>query len=619
MTDFAIPPDKARSPQRWWSRAAMPSRRFVARGLYAKAAFVFVPAAFLATAAFALVVWVEAEAIEQLHGKTLEQIVDIAVIDVNAHLRNGVTDAGFLADDRTLRQWLETGGVANRQRLEEQLVEFLGHKPQYNSARLLDIAGQEVLRVDVNAAGQPVALAQHLLQDKASRYYFEETIGLPDGNFYISRLDLNVERGVIEVPIRPTLRFAAPVFHPSGERRGVLVLNYNARDLLEDLRRKAIGRGGEVWLIDEAGYWLLGPDPTVEWAFMYHDRQSLSFAAAHGAAWEAMRNAKELVGAASTATGEFAFAAVDRTLAAGNPGRATRPRWYAVAFLSPERAKSNANSPLLAETVVWAGTLVLFAAASLAIGSQWQRRSVSEAKVRDLAHQLETDNMALASVNRELEAFSYSVSHDLRTPLRSIDGFSLALYEDYGDTLDPEGRRYLERIRLAAQRMGHLIDDLLGLARVTTTDIRPTPIDVTQLARTVVDAVESPHPVRWTIEPGMPAVADAGLLQILLENLLGNAVKFTAKADHAEISVGRRGRGADTVFFVADNGAGFDMEHAGRLFGAFQRLHADTYPGTGIGLATAQRIVSRHGGRIWAEASPDLGATFFFTLGKPGP
>ncbi len=224
----------------------------------------------------------------------------------------------------------------------------------------------------------------------------------------------------------------------------------------------------------------------------------------------------------------------------------------------------------------------------------------------------------LEAANQELEAFSYSVSHDLRAPLRSIDGFSQALLEDYGDRPDEPGRGYLGRVRAAAQRMAELIDDLLHLARVTRAELRPEVVDLSALAEAAADQLQKSAPgraVELVIRPGIRGRGDRRLLQIALENLLGNAWKFTAGRDPARIEFGITEADGQPAYFVRDNGVGFDMAYAGKLFGAFQRLHgAQEFEGTGIGLATVQRIVHRHGGRVWAEAAVDRGATFYFTL-----
>ena len=232
-------------------------------------------------------------------------------------------------------------------------------------------------------------------------------------------------------------------------------------------------------------------------------------------------------------------------------------------------------------------------------------------------------NAELNAANHELEAFSYSVSHDLRAPLRSIDGFSLALLEDYSDKLDDEGKKHLQRVRIATQRMGALIDDLLSLSRVTRSTIKLEKVNLSAVASEVADKLRESQPARQIevrIESGLKATADAQLVRIALENLLGNAWKFTAKKRAARVEFGKSRANGSSAYFIRDNGAGFDPAYSERLFGAFQRLHSTSeFPGTGIGLATVQRIVHRHGGRIWAESTVGQGATFYFTLPEAKP
>jgi signal transduction histidine kinase len=234
--------------------------------------------------------------------------------------------------------------------------------------------------------------------------------------------------------------------------------------------------------------------------------------------------------------------------------------------------------------------------------------------------QVQRVNTELLATNKELEAFSYSVSHDLRAPLRSIDGFSQALLEDCAAALDEQGKSYLHRVRAAAQRMGSLIDDFLNLAKVTRTEIHLERLSISNLARSVAAELRKTQPERqvdFQIEDGLEATVDSRLLRIVLENLLGNAWKFTSKRAQAHIELGAAQPNGVLAYFVRDNGAGFDASYADRLFGAFQRLHAITeFPGTGVGLATVQRIIQRHGGRVWAEGAVDRGATFYFTLAE---
>ena len=232
--------------------------------------------------------------------------------------------------------------------------------------------------------------------------------------------------------------------------------------------------------------------------------------------------------------------------------------------------------------------------------------------------QLRQTRDKLQIANQELESFSYSVSHDLRAPLRAIDGFSRIVLEDYSNKLDADGKDSLQRVRAASQRMGHLIDDLLQLSRLTRAEMRHAPVDLSALARAVADELQKNEPERraeFVIEPNLIVRADASLMRAALENLLGNAWKFTGKQADARIEFGMTTRRGAPAFFVRDNGAGFDMAYANKLFGAFQRLHrAADFPGTGIGLATVQRIIHRHGGRVWAEGETNRGATFYFSL-----
>lgn len=295
---------------------------------------------------------------------------------------------------------------------------------------------------------------------------------------------------------------------------------------------------------------------------------------------------------------------------------------------SQETVKFEYSLPIASKQIWFAASISPLSADSVV----WVARDITEQKqaveaIRTLNARLEQRvadrTRSLAAANKELEAFSYSVSHDLRSPLRRINGFSRILLEDYAKTLDANGQHYLQRILVATERMGQMIDDLLALSRLTRSEICASSVNLSAIAQTVVrelQAGDRHRQVKIAIGQNIIAYGDPRLLQIVLENLLGNAWKYTLEHRQPQIEFGTKAENNESVYFVRDNGAGFDMAYADKLFAPFQRLHSATeFEGTGIGLATVQRIIHRHGGRVWAEAAIDRGATFYFSLPNTAP
>lgn len=596
----------------------------VSTGVLWRATLIFLPLALAAIAVMLLLYRAQSDA-SLTSTKTSEQkSVEVAQQRFVATLATVVSDIRYLAQDPTLRRWLADDNPTTWADVGEEYLAFVSTKGLYDKVRFIDLTGRERVRANWNK-GEPRRVPEDELQDKAVRYFIRETLKLKAGDIYVSPFDLNVEHDQIEQPINPAIRFSTLVFDMSGIPRGMIVLNYLGQRILDRILSMSTPGRNQLWLLNEEGYWLLGPSREVEWSFMYPEREQHGLPASYPDAWARIQSGPGS-GQFTTDAGLFTYVTLPRELTGSVAGGAVEPdsqaprlpAWTMIAFTSQAVLQADLaplRQRLMIATLV---LLLLFAVASGFLALYWEARRSAEEQMKALNERLARDNAELDALNKELESFSYSVSHDLRAPLRAIDGFSQALAEDYADRLDAEGHAYLTRVRQAAQRMGLLIDDLLSLARVTRTDVAREEVDLTDMAGKIMQELQRATPARHvesTIAPGLRAHADARLMRVALDNLLGNAWKFTGGRDPARIEFGIESVGGERAFYVRDNGAGFDMTYASKLFGAFQRLHdATRFPGTGVGLATVQRIIRKHGGRIWAQAKPNEGAVFYFTL-----
>ncbi len=417
------------------------------------------------------------------------------------------------------------------------------------------------------------------------------------------------------VPRLKVFAVAVPVKNATGGVVGILVLQIRVESLLEWVEAVGIGPDGFIYIVDSKGQ--------VAFHSKHRNREGIVDLSGMPVVERLRREGHGV---------ETEFDPVERedsiVAYAAVPGYG----WGVVAQ-QPTRAALGlmVRDEQLRQLLTGYGLILLLCAAAIFLASRIaiaRRRSEEDHRMKAELEQRVVERTAeLEVANKELEAFSYSVSHDLRAPLRSIDGFGQALLEDCANRLDDQGRHYLQRIRGSTQRMGQLIDDLLKLSRAARAEIRREPVDLSQMGQAVIAELRRAEPDRQVelhMQDGMIADGDLRLLRIVLENLLSNAWKFTSRTARARIEMASFPDGTGGhAYYVRDNGVGFEMAYVDKLFGTFQRLHTPAdFPGTGIGLATVQRIIHRHGGRAWAESEMGKGANFYFTLGpfsRPSP
>lgn len=669
----------------------------------------------------------------EIFGKFYTQDIQVAIKDLRQ-----------LADGDGLQAYL-IGGKSEDLARAVHRAQFVSQlNPDYDKVRFLDEHGQEIIRVNANGGVVP----PDQMQNKADRPFFQESVGLDAGKFYISAFDLNVEHGQIEQPYKPTIRVACPVFDRNGRRCGIYVINYLGGNILNRLASFAPQYKQRLRILNAQGYWLKGAQPDQEWGFMLPDRAGFTMAKTDPVLWAKVAGNPE--GQTPHDGGYYSwYRIVPAQFATGGPEVVADDSYIVIAsdlsakewwdyfavlrqaflivtiillavlclgwlfYLSHRQARrvlreNEKRSQLMLDAIkdysiimldssghviswntgaqrikgydaeeimgqhfsrfypleavqqgipqkllkeaatrgrvdnegwrvrkdgsrFW-GSVVITAirneqeklAGFVKIARDLTERKKNDEKIRMLNEELKLRADLQEAANKELEAFSYSVSHDLRAPLRHIHGFVEMLQKSPALQSDEKSKRHMNVIARAARDMGLLIDDLLAFSRTGRAEMHPVKIDFRDMIDQIILELEmetAGRKVTWDIRLLSMVMGDPTLLRLVWVNLIANALKYSRPRAETKIEIGsienspENKEGRDAVFYIRDNGVGFDMQYTSKLFGVFQRLHrSEDFEGTGIGLANVQRIISRHGGRVWAESKVDAGATFYFSL-----
>ncbi len=585
---------------------------------------IFLPVALILLGLLGFVYLAEVRSEARIVESTEQKLLDSLQRMLAGDMREVMADVLILANHHGLQE-LIAGDPEHRHLLERDFLNFSRHKALYDQIRYLDETGMEVVRVNYNQ-GSPGIVPEQRLQNKGRRYYFTDAFALKPGQIFASPLDLNIEQGVIEQPLKPMLRIATPVSNTEGKKRGIVLVNYLGARILDTLAENHHG-AGEILLVNSDGYFLKGYRADEEWAFMYPGRDGQTMAARYPQVWNRIRGAD--ADSLRNDDGLFTFRTIhpavdadrsstgtrDAYAASGSSFDAGQYRWHLVSHVSPAvlTAASDRLGVNLARS--YAVLLVLLGLAAWYLGHMRKQKADAKAALAKALIRLERSNT-------ELQEFAYIASHDLQEPLRKITAFGGRLQAKYGSELGDQGRDYLERMSGAARRMQNLIEDLLTYSRVSTESSAMIPVDLNNIAHEVLSDLESRiEDTQGRVDSGVLPTIDADPTQMrqLLQNLIGNALKFHRPGQPPLVSLQAKSSRLDGVacarLTVTDNGIGFDAKYADRIFGPFQRLHGrGEYPGTGIGLSVCRKVVNRHGGNIQAIGTPGEGASFVIDL-----
>lgn len=546
---------------------------------------------------------------------------------------SSINDLKYLSINTSVIDFMHIDQPSTKKELLRNLELMAKQNWNYRQVRFIDSTGIEKVRINWENDSL-ILVRSDALQDKSKRNYFEKTKEIPEGKVYVSPIDLNIEHDVIEQPEQKVIRFGTPVYNQQNRFLGIIIINQYLNDFFDWLLSYDKRWGNEFMLMDADGYWLMAPENYTLYGFMYEKKAGERFAKYFPKAWEYISGKR--VGMVKHKDGIFVFRHLSLNYDLKNNKLITADEVYSdaandwvllvnVQYEKISDLKKNQNLLIMGLVITFLILIGIFYIIGRSLVKQQQfvnelnkLNRTLEQKVQQRTAEVLKSNEELKVANEELEAFSYSVSHDLRAPLRHITGFVDLLMKKNKDELTGQGAVYLSYIKESATEMNELILELLNFSRVARFDLNKKDFEMILLveeAKAKIVADYKGQDVLWKIGKLPRVHGDSGLLRQVWVNLLSNALKYSSKKEKSVIEIDFKEEKGTYVFWVKDNGVGFDENYKHKLFMTFQRLHSsDEYEGVGIGLAIVRKIIVRHGGQVWAESRPGEGATFFFSL-----